>query len=126
MITRLHNLIRSKNRFVTTTKNRFVSIFFNKNNIRKIYFRRIILKHFNVEKLKFYRQLQKSFNQISFLIHFFVNRILFINIDVFKQRDFEIMIYHLNFSIDSTKSKRIDVKSILFLNRMLNETKKRY
>ena len=100
--------------------------FFNKKSIRKIYSQRIVIENFTNEKLKFYRQLQKSFNQTIFLIHFFVNRILFTDIDVFKRRDFEIITYHLKSNVDLTKSKKFDIESILFLNRMLNETKKNY
>ena len=100
--------------------------FFNKKSIRKVYSQKIVIENLTNEKLKFYRQLQKNFNQIIFLIHFFVDRILFIDIDVFKRRDFEIMIYHLKSNVDLTKSKKFDIESILFFNRILNETKKNY
>ena len=51
---------------------------------------------------------------------------LFIDIDVFKRYDFEIIIYYLKLIVDVLKLKRIDIELILFFNRMLNETKKKY
>ena len=51
---------------------------------------------------------------------------LFIDINVFKRRNFEAITYYLKINVDSLKSKRINIKSILFFNRMLNKTKKNY
>ena len=99
---------------------------FNKKTIKKTYSHKIIINNFSDEKLKFYRQLQEFFNQTIFLVHFFVDRVLFIDIDAFKRRDFDVVAYHLKSKIDLNKSKRIDIESILFLNKMLNETKKNY
>ena len=99
---------------------------FNKKIIRKAYSHKIVIENFIDEKLKFYRQLQKFFNQATFLIHFFVDRMLFIDIDAFKRRDFEAVVYYLKSNVDVLKLKRIDIESILFFNRMLNEAKKKY
>ena len=49
-----------------------------------------------------------------------------INIDIFKQYDFGVIIYYLKFFANFEKSKRIDMKSILFLNKMFNEIEKLY
>ena len=109
-------------------KKRFFSVNFrlSKISFEKFIFRRIIVKNFIAKKLKFYRQFQKTFDQIFFLIHFNNDRIFYIDIDVFKRREFEIMIYHFKFDVDFNNSKRNDIQFILFLNRMLNETKIRY
>ena len=100
--------------------------FSNKKAIKKTYFHKIIIDNSSDEKLKFYRQLQEFFNQTIFLVHFSVDRVLFIDINAFKRRDFDVVIYHLKSKTDLNKSKRIDIESILFFNRMLNETKKNY
>ena len=63
-----------------------------------MFFRKIIIENFIVEKLKSFRQLQKSFKQIIFLMYFFDEKILYVDIDVSKRRDFETMIYYLKFN----------------------------
>ena len=75
--------------------------------------------------MNLYRQLQKFFNLINFLIYFSVSRKLYIDIDIFKRREFEIMIYYFKFiCFNSNKLKRIDIEFILFFNRIFNETEK--
>ena len=51
---------------------------------------------------------------------------MYIDIDAFKRREFETIIYYFKSETNSNNSKRNDIKFILFLNRMLNETKTRY
>ena len=87
---------------------------FNKDKIRKQYFQRTVLKNFFDEKLEFYRQLQKSLFNTEFFIHFNKNRILYIDIDIFKRRDFETMIYHFKSNTNFEKFQKIDVESIFF------------
>ena len=99
---------------------------FNKRTIRKIYSKKTMIDHFSVEKLEFYRLLQKNFNKASFLIHFSSNRQLYIDIDVFKRREFEAMIYHFKVDVNLDKFKRNDIELILFLSRMLSEIEIRY
>ena len=100
---------------------------FNKNVTRKIFFKKIIIENFIVEKLKLFRQLQKSFKQIIFLMHFFDEKILYVDIDVSKRRDFETMIYHLKFNcLNFEKLKRVDIESILFFSGILNVAKTKY
>ena len=97
-----------------------------KSTIRKTYFRKIVVDNSIIEELEFYCQLQKTFSQITFLIHFFVDKVFYINIDVFKRRDFKIMIYYFKSNVNSNKSKRIDIESILFFSRMLNIIETKY
>ena len=97
-----------------------------KKFIRKIYFKKIVLNNFSTKKLKCYKLLQKIFNRIFFLINFNSKQILYINIDVFKRRELNAMIYHFKFDVDFVKSKRFDIESILFLFRMFNEIKTKY
>ena len=100
---------------------------FNKNAKRRVFFKQIIIDHSFVDEFESYRQLQNAFFQISFLIHFVFNRQLYIDIDVFKRFNFEIVVYHLKIDcLNSIKSKRINIESILFLNKMLNIVKIKY
>ena len=100
---------------------------FNKNVTRKMFFKKIIIENLIVEKLKSFRQLQKSFKQTIFLMHFFDEKILYVDIDASKRRDFETMIYHLKFNcLNLEKLKRVDIESILFFSRMLNVAKTKY
>ena len=92
-----------------------------------MFFKKIIIENLIVEKLKSFRQLQKSFKQTIFLMHFFDEKILYVDIDASKRRDFETMIYHLKFNcLNLEKLKRVDIESILFFNRMLNIAKTKY
>ena len=89
-----------------------------------MFFKKIIIENFIVEKLKSFRQFQKFFKQIIFLIHFFDEKILYVDIDVSKRREFEIMIYHLKFNyLNLEKLKRIDIESIFFLVEYLMQLK---
>ena len=94
---------------------------FNKRTIRKIYSKKTMINHFSIEELKSYRLLQKNFSKASFLVHFNLDRQLYIDIDVFKRREFEAMIYHLKVDVNLDKFKRSDIEFILFLSRMLSE-----
>lgn len=52
---------------------------------------------------------------------------MYIDIDVFKCFNFEIVVYYLKIDcLNSIKSKRIDIESILFLNKMFNTTEIKY
>ena len=99
---------------------------FNKRTIRKIYSKKTVINHFLVEELESYRLLQKNFSKASFLVYFSSNRQLYINIDVFKRREFEAMIYHLKVDVNFDKFKRNDIELILFLSRMLSEIETKY
>lgn len=59
-------------------------------------------------------------------MHFNCNRILYINIDTFKKRNFETIIYYLKKNVNSKKSTRKDIKLILFLSCLLNNAKSCY
>ena len=99
---------------------------FNKRIIRKIYFKRTIVENSIVEKLEFYRQLQETFNHVNFLVHFNSKRILYIDIDVSKRRDFDAMIYYIKIENNTNKFKRKNIEFILFLSRMLSDVEIKY
>ena len=99
---------------------------FNKRIIRKVYSKKTVINNLSIEKLQSYRLLQKTFNKISFLVHFNSNRQLYIDINVFKRREFETMIYHFKVDVNFDKFKRNDIELILFLSRMLSEIEIKY
>ena len=91
--------------------------FFQKNYHREFYRREI----------KIVSSISKFFKQIIFLVYFFDEKILYVDIDVSKRREFEIMIYHLKFNyLNFEKLKRVDIESIFFLNRILNAIETKY
>ena len=60
-------------------------------------------------------------------MHFFDEKMLYVDIDASKRRDFETMIYHLKFNcLNLEKFKRVDIESILFFSRMLNAIETKY
>ena len=69
--------------------------FLSKNRQRKIYFVNIVLQQSFAFELKFYRQLQKIFNKINLLIHHDFIRVIYIDVNAFKRRNFDVIIYHL-------------------------------
>ena len=97
-----------------------------KKLFEKNYFKRIVLNNFLTKKLKLYKLLQKTFNKIFFLIYFNSKRVFYIDIDVFKQREFDVIIYYFKIDVDFVKSKRFDIKSILFLFRIFNKIETKY
>lgn len=127
MITKIRRVLCSKNEPVTTSQKSFLrQSSFNKKTIRKIYSKKTIMNNFLIEKLKSYRFLQKTFNKISFLIYFNLKRQFYIDINVFKWREFDAMIYYFKTNNNFNKFKRNDIKFILFLNKILNEIEFKY
>ena len=63
-----------------------------------------------------------------FLSHFDKSRSLYIEVDVFKKREFNVMTYHVkrNFKSLNEFSVFISMKSILFLSKLLMLTEMRY
>ena len=60
-------------------------------------------------------------------MHFFDEKMLYVDIDALKRRDFEIIIYYLKFNcLNFEKLKRVDIESILFFNRMFNTIETKY
>ena len=98
----------------------------NKKRQRKMYSIKIVLKKFFESELKIYRQLQKVFRKIILLIHHDFTRVTYINVDVFKRRDFDVVIYHLKFETNFNHLKHEKIESIFFFSRMLTSIEKRY
>ena len=65
------------------------------------------------------------FTQVTFLVHFSNGKSYYIDIDAFKKRNFETMVYHFKTTYNPEKPKRIDMEPIS-LNRMLIESEIKY
>ena len=99
---------------------------FSKNRQRKMYSVKIQLTTTTIVELKSYRQLQKVFRKITLLVHHDSIRPLYIDVNVFKRRSIEVIIYHLKLETNFNNFKRSEIEFIMFLSRMLTLTKKRY
>lgn len=100
-----------------------------KENQKKFFFRQTFLIEATDEKRFAYEHLQKMFNHSSFLIHFNSKRFFFVNVNAFKKRNFEKMIFHVLCNFKSGQDvdiKRTKIQSILFLNKQLSKAETRY
>ena len=103
---------------------------FIKKRIRKRHNLQIVVNDFIEKKLNFFNQFQFFFNRAFFLMHFDFKRDFFIDIDVFKKKNFDVTIYYIKNVNDFEKIKTLLLKTnfqlIMFLNKMLFTTKKNY
>lgn len=97
----------------------------NKSRLQKIYNQRIVIDLFTNKKFNFYCQLE-FFDRSIFLIYFDRDRILYIDINVSKKREFNIIIYYLKLNANSKKLRTLNIQSIFFLSCPLNFAKIKY
>ena len=117
-------------------KIRFFKNVFVKKRQRKMHNQRTIINDVIESKIDSFNQLQFLFNRFTFLIHYNRIRQFYINVDASKERDLNIMIYHVKirknknensiFKNDFALFDKFDVKFILFLNKILSSIEKRY
>ena len=91
------------------------------------------LKNSTQLKFEFFKNVQSVFKENTFLVHFSFIKPLFIDVNALKKAGFAIMTYHLklisNFWIGEKyidTPSRINVQSIFFMNKLLNNVKKNY
>ena len=105
---------------------------FIKRRSRQQHNRRISIENSSFAKIDEFNQLQEIFNRFIFLIYFDNIKILYIDIDVNKKRNFDIIIYHVKrkndvkSKISNISFKRMNVKLIIFFNKMLSLIENRY
>ncbi len=99
---------------------------FLKENRRKEFINRTKIILINKKMISFLL-LQKNLIKITFLIHFDKIKWLWIDLDEFKEFDFEVIIFHVikKFS-KRTWSIKNDIQFIMFLSRLLISAKKNY
>ena len=94
---------------------------------RKSMSSKLSIDKLTIEELVFFRQLQDVFSISIFLVHFNSNRQFYIDFDVSKRWDFVVMIYHVVCdSSNSINVSRLNVQSILFLSKLLNNVEQNY
>ena len=106
-------------------------------NSCKSYALRISLMKSNSAEIISFKTLQSLLFKFSYLIHFNSVKHLYINLNMFKSFDFDVMIYHIkkevhinikkgNSSIAKTFSSKSFIQFIMFLSRLLKLTKTHY
>ena len=102
-------------------------------SVRKTFAIRFQLKKPFSDEFKTFQDTQNVFCKNSFLIHFQHIKFLFIDVNVFKKNGFAVMIYHFkifSFFFKNPNPKaaffRIDVESIMFLFKFLNDFEIKY
>jgi len=59
-------------------------------------------------------------------MHFSSKQQLYIDLDVFKEFNFEVYVYHAKEFTEDSTSKQKFMKSVLFLSRLLQDIKMQY
>ena len=104
-------------------KNEFI-----KNNFKKTFFKRTSIDQSINAKYQSYKYLQIRFSKSSLLIHFETMKSTFINVDVSKKRNFEIMIFHVqnDFEENDIIIIKNEIQFIMFFSKILIDAETRY
>ena len=103
-----------------------------KENIQKQHISHTFIKSFSFEKLCEFETLQNLFTKLIFLCHFDFSQQLYINVNAFKQYEFNAVIYYIknnsmmNSSDKVTKLPHQKIQSIFFLNKLLTSAENNY
>jgi hypothetical protein len=98
-----------------------------KKKSRKLFAKNTLLNQFIEAKIKSYEHSQHVFSDKKFLRHCSNIRKFFIDVNIFKKRNIETMIFHVkNDSDEKIIFKRCDIKSIMFLSKILISTEIKY
>ena len=81
--------------FLQLRKTKLLKSFFKVNNIKKTHLSRIRLNNSISLKIKLFRNFQTLLSKSFYLIHHDLKQQTFIDFDVNKKFDFDVMIYHL-------------------------------
>ena len=98
----------------------------SKNNAWKQHAHHINIDASTSEKLHFFHILQKLFTESIFLCHFDSELHLYIDVNAFKQYDFDAVIYHVDDDSNDTEFLHHNIQSIMFLNKLLTSAKQNY
>jgi hypothetical protein len=112
--------------FLQNRKTLFFKNDLMKEKSRKLFAKKILLNQSIETKIKSYEHLQNVFNDKNFLRHYNNIKKLFIDVNIFKKRDIEAMIFHVkNDSNEKIIFRRCDIKSIMFLSKIFISTETR-
>ena len=79
------------------------------------------------KKKKSFKALQKALSNVFILIHFNFKKVLWIDLNEFKEHEFEIMIFHFRNEIAQNKIfQRTQIEFIMFLSRLSTSAKMNY
>ena len=98
---------------------------------RRFYSAKTRVQNFIDLKIVFFKTLQNILSKSFYLMHVNTKRQLFIDLNVNKKFDIEIMLYYVkkiyfkNFKLDQFSSRHV-IESIFFFNRLVIETESRY
>ena len=95
-----------------------------KSNVRKRFNNDARLNIFIESKIIFYQIIQKYFFKSIFLVYHDKTRQLYINVNAFYERDFDVIVFHVK--NDKKIFIKNDIESILFLNKMLTSIEIKY
>ena len=97
-------------------------------NARRIYFDKTRLHHFIKQKLTLFVVLQEIFTKFFYLIHSNTKKQLFIDFNVSKKFDFDVILYYVKkvFREHDKYSSRHVIESILFLSRFIIDIESKY
>ena len=97
-----------------------------KENFRKRFSVIKMLEHSSNKKYEVYFILQDIFSKSSFLIHFASGKWLLINVNAFKQKKFEVMVFHVKDDSDDVEFRKNDIQSIMFLSKQFFSAEIKY
>ena len=93
---------------------------------RKTYTSKIKLL-LTLKEEEFFQTLQKTLSNASILIYFNSKRVLWIDLNEFKEHEFGIIIFHLRDEVfQNVISLRTQIESIMFLSRLLISVERNY
>ena len=82
---------------------------------------------FTLKEKFFFQTLQKTLNNAFILIHFNSKKVLWIDLNEFKEHEFEIIIFHFRNELSQNVTLlRIQIKSIMFFSRLLISVERNY
>ena len=81
-------------------KTNFLNSEFIVDNTRKIYFKRIKIQHFIDRERLFFQILQILLFKFSYLVYANLKRRFYIDLNVSKEFDFNVMMYYIKFEIN--------------------------
>ena len=130
----LHQYIFYYIQLIKSLQNKKTALF-HKNSTaeksQKKYFKKTWIDESFILKHKTFKNIQKIFDKFNFFHHQDSNCWLYVDFDVSKQFEFNVMIYHMqddkNESLDHIiKKNHSKVQSILFLSKLLTDAETQY
>ena len=98
-----------------------------KKNTQKQHISCVFINKLSSDKVHAFETLQNLFRIFIFLIHFNFSYQLYIDVNVFKQYDFDVIVYHVEEDLKEVmKFSCHKIQFILFLNKLLTSAEQNY